>query len=166
MNMETTYRGVFVEKDYKMTSQNPGEGHSATSVVAVVAKKSEVLAYQNNAVVHRITEVLGCDTGRAEQVFSDLKLFLWMAACSHDAVIPSPVIDEAWHCFVLFTKDYADFCHTFFGEFLHHVPHRHGDPLIGPGGLHPTIDVMHKLLGGKPSANWDYMSVPSWRTAA
>jgi hypothetical protein len=31
-------------------------------------------------------------------------------------------IDEMWHTFVLFTKDYAAFCERYFGHFVHHVP--------------------------------------------
>jgi hypothetical protein len=31
-------------------------------------------------------------------------------------------VDEAWHQFVLFTRQYTDFCQRFFGKFLHHNP--------------------------------------------
>ena len=27
-----------------------------------------------------------------------------------------------WHTFLLFTRDYADFCARYFGFFLHHAP--------------------------------------------
>ena len=31
-------------------------------------------------------------------------------------------VDEMWHTFILFTKDYARFCHDITGAFIHHVP--------------------------------------------
>jgi hypothetical protein len=31
-------------------------------------------------------------------------------------------VDEVWHAFILFTREYADFCQDIFGEFIHHVP--------------------------------------------
>ena len=32
------------------------------------------------------------------------------------------VIDEMWHNFILFTKDYCEFCENIFGKYLHHSP--------------------------------------------
>ncbi len=32
-------------------------------------------------------------------------------------------VDTLWHQFVLFTKQYADFCRDYLGSFLHHSPH-------------------------------------------
>jgi hypothetical protein len=31
-------------------------------------------------------------------------------------------VDHAWHEFVLFTHEYSDFCHRFFGRYMHHSP--------------------------------------------
>jgi len=31
-------------------------------------------------------------------------------------------VDNLWHSFLLFTKEYADFCHEHIGHFVHHVP--------------------------------------------
>lgn len=36
--------------------------------------------------------------------------------------MPSRVVDEVWHEFILMSRDYADFCNRAFGSFLHHVP--------------------------------------------
>ena len=36
--------------------------------------------------------------------------------------MPSKVVDEAWHEFILFTKEYESFCNKAFGTFLHHTP--------------------------------------------
>lgn len=36
--------------------------------------------------------------------------------------MPSKVVDVAWHEFILFTRDYEQFCRFAFGRFLHHIP--------------------------------------------
>ena len=36
--------------------------------------------------------------------------------------MPSQVVDELWHEFILFTKNYDAFCRQAFGKFLHHTP--------------------------------------------
>src|SRR6185295_1015655 len=34
----------------------------------------------------------------------------------------SPVVDEVWHQFILFTKKYAEFCNRTVGYFIDHLP--------------------------------------------
>lgn len=36
--------------------------------------------------------------------------------------MPSQVVDDAWHEFILFTRQYDKFCRAAFGRFLHHTP--------------------------------------------
>jgi hypothetical protein len=36
--------------------------------------------------------------------------------------MPSRVVDDLWHEFILMSREYADFCNQAFGGFLHHVP--------------------------------------------
>ncbi len=36
--------------------------------------------------------------------------------------MPSKVVDDLWHEFILFTKHYDAFCKKAFGKFLHHTP--------------------------------------------
>lgn len=36
--------------------------------------------------------------------------------------MPSQVVDDAWHEFILFTRHYDQFCRAAFGRFLHHTP--------------------------------------------
>lgn len=50
----------------------------------------------------------------------------YFAICAADperrAGMPSRIVDEAWHTFILFTRDYTDFCQNAFGTYLHHAP--------------------------------------------
>ena len=36
--------------------------------------------------------------------------------------MPSQAVDDAWHEFILFTRQYNQFCQGAFGRFLHHTP--------------------------------------------
>jgi hypothetical protein len=36
--------------------------------------------------------------------------------------MPSQVVDDLWHEFILYTRDYEAFCRNAFGKFLHHTP--------------------------------------------
>ncbi len=36
--------------------------------------------------------------------------------------MPSQVADDLWHEFILYTKEYQQFCNQAFGRFLHHTP--------------------------------------------
>lgn len=36
--------------------------------------------------------------------------------------MPSQVVDDLWHEFILYTKNYEAFCRKAFGQFLHHTP--------------------------------------------
>lgn len=36
--------------------------------------------------------------------------------------MPSQAVDAAWHEFILFTRNYRDFCRKALGRFLHHTP--------------------------------------------
>lgn len=58
-----------------------------------------------------------------DRVFSGLRQYFRIALRRRALVsMPSQVVDVAWHEFILFTRDYRDFCRRGIGRFLHHVP--------------------------------------------
>ncbi len=58
------------------------------------------------------------------QVFEGLRQ--WFLVCNRAenrfVSMPSQVVDDAWHAFILFTRNYQQFCKKAFGRFLHHTP--------------------------------------------
>src|SRR6185436_8464701 len=36
--------------------------------------------------------------------------------------MPSQAVDDLWHEFILYTRDYEQFCKRAFGHFMHHTP--------------------------------------------
>jgi hypothetical protein len=59
-----------------------------------------------------------------EQVFRGLRDYFHLcnAAGQRMVAMPSQVVDDAWHEFILFTRQYDQFCRNAFGRFLHHTP--------------------------------------------
>ena len=57
-------------------------------------------------------------------VFEGLRDWFWInhRAAGRKLSMPSQVVDDAWHEFILFTRNYEDFCKRGVGRFLHHVP--------------------------------------------
>lgn len=57
-------------------------------------------------------------------VFKALRDYFWMCnkAKRRMVAMPSQVVDDAWHEFILFTRNYKIFCSKAIGRFLHHTP--------------------------------------------
>ena len=126
------------------------------SVAAKSVSLANVMSYQNDAVVARIKRELGCSHEKAVSVFEDTKKFLWLCTEGAGSCIPSPVIDEGWHTFLLFTKDYQDFCQKYLGKFIHHRPSRPEDPPNDGSALRNTLVTIELKLGGNLGENWHY----------
>jgi hypothetical protein len=51
------------------------------------------------------------------------QFFLAYLSCGkQDVSMPSEVVDDLWHEFILYTQAYNSFCQQAFGQFLHHTP--------------------------------------------
>ncbi len=112
-----------------------------------------VLAYKHPELVERFKRDLGLGTDAAETLFMDVKMYLYLAAATNKRLAPTKQIDKGWHEFLMYTKDYASFCHQFFGRFVHHVP----TPVLVPhvvDDLRSTIECARKEFGTL-STNWD-----------
>ncbi len=155
--LDTLHRGVRISSRWIATSSSGISLAISPEKVRSKTQLQAVMAYQNNDVVNRIRQELKVSEEEANQLFTDLKRFLWLAAVTPPNTVPTPRIDEAWHCFVLYTKDYADFCDTYFGGFLHHAPQRVDEKRLEHPDLFATINAMHQEFGGIPSVNWHYV---------
>ena len=59
-----------------------------------------------------------------EMVFDGLKEYFHLCnvAGRNMVAMPSQVVDDVWHEFILFTRQYNKFCQQALGRFLHHTP--------------------------------------------
>jgi len=87
-------------------------------------------------VKNRVTD----DPALAEQLFTEAKKYLVLCAATPDMLfgMHSAIVDAAWHTFVLFTTEYAEYGHRYFGQYVHHAPAGdHGGPEGTAAGCRP-----------------------------
>jgi hypothetical protein len=78
--------------------------------------------YQNQHVVSRYAKEENISLDTALKHFEECKKFLFLCSISEIPLSPSERIDKIWHEFIMFTKDYNNFCIEVLGAFIHHVP--------------------------------------------
>lgn len=82
-----------------------------------------ILAYRNEDVLSRFLDQFDVDEEEARDLFRETLKFLYLTR-KGDAYIPDDmlILDEMWHNFILFTREYAVFCQNHFGGYNHHNP--------------------------------------------
>lgn len=82
-----------------------------------------ILNYRNDDVISRFTDQFDVPAEEAEDIFTETRKFLYL--CQLPGIfIPDEliIVDEMWHNFILFTKEYQRFCDIHFGRYFHHLP--------------------------------------------
>lgn len=80
------------------------------------------LSYENENVIEKFCSEYSVDKELAKEYFIEVKKFLYLCSSSNETLAPSAEIDKIWHTFILFTKDYRQYCMHFLGKFIDHVP--------------------------------------------
>jgi hypothetical protein len=115
-----------------------------------------VVQHQCPSVVQRIQEEMKITMEEAQEVFDDTKKFLFLCGSYQETFAPTPRIDEGWHAFILHTRDYAIFCKTYFGKFIHHVPTPPINRVAGRNKILVNNTRMRaERIFGKLSMNWE-----------
>lgn len=82
--------------------------------------------FHHEETVLRFTSNFDVSYEESLELFQDMKLFLAMMVRYPDqhvfAVEAIYVLDEMWHTFLMFTKDYREFCYEYFGVMIDHEP--------------------------------------------
>lgn len=97
----------------------------------------KLLEYKNPAVLKLYVQNYPNNKLAPEQAFEEVLKYLWLSQkhaldlkeeqnneFPSECFMPRSMqeIDEMWHEFILFTKDYTTFCTTYFGQYMHHAP--------------------------------------------
>jgi len=117
---------------------------------------NKVLSYKNQSVVERIAKEAKVTLEEAQSIFEDTLRFLYLAAVTNKPVVPTKKIDEGWHNFIMFTRDYNEFCHEYLGHFVHHCPVTSKTPKSDVNLAAMTIELATKHIGGDLSENWNF----------
>ncbi|TDY16778.1 hypothetical protein B0G81_7888 [Paraburkholderia sp. BL6665CI2N2] len=97
-----------------------------------LARYESVLRYEAGYLIDKLVKERIVDSPEeGESLFAEVKKFLILSYVDSDVTwnMYSVRIDEAWHQFVLFTRQYTDFCRRYFGEYVHHIPSGPLEPL-------------------------------------
>lgn len=85
----------------------------------------DALKYEAPFVIEKLVKTRVVETAdEGEALFLEAKRYLVLVRTDETKIwqMHSLRVDEAWHQFILFTKQYSDFCQRFFGRFIHHSP--------------------------------------------
>jgi hypothetical protein len=85
----------------------------------------EALAYEAPFLIEKLLKSrIAASAEEAEALFLEAKKYIVLVRSDESTIweMNSLRVDEAWHQFILFTAQYADFCQRFFGRYIHHSP--------------------------------------------
>jgi hypothetical protein len=80
------------------------------------------LSYDNPDIVAKFCDEYLIDLEIGKEYFIEVKKFLYLCANTSDRLAPSSELDKIWHTFILFTREYRQYCQQFLGKFIDHVP--------------------------------------------
>jgi hypothetical protein len=127
-----------------------------------MCSKSEVITYQLPELVERFEDKLKLNNAEARLLFVDLLQFLFVCGSNvgRGPLAPPPEIDTAWHEFLMFTSQYADFCYKYFGRFIHHVPQNRAQKTLKRGFRRAArATELARAEFGQLSSNWDIVEL-------
>jgi hypothetical protein len=79
----------------------------------------------------RYQQMYGVSTHDVARHERELKRYLILRARHRSPTLPTPrAVDQLWHVFLLYTRDYMAFCDILGEGFIHHVP-TESSPAIG-----------------------------------
>lgn len=126
----------------------------------------EVLAFRAEYLEQKLLTLgVAATPAEAAFLFQEVKKYLVLSQLS-DVPVPmfSARVDEVWHQFVLFTRQYQEFCCEFAGHYLHHEPRESPAGVSTSGGPRPlTVDGFAELyahwFGPIPAVWYDELSL-------
>lgn len=122
---------------------------------------ARMMDYDHPALKERMTVKLGWDTDFTNDLFDEMKKFLYLCATNDCSIAPPEDIDEIWHNFILFTGDYADFCKDKVGMFLHHQPLTVAQRAQSDGSMiQRTLTAARAAFGDDLSEHWSFTKIP------
>jgi hypothetical protein len=109
------------------------------------------------AMLRKFAKDHGVTLGRATALFEETKRFLTVGRLVGAKLAPSPDIDDMWHAWILYTKDYHAFCERL-GSYIHHKPLPKGSPEQPP--LEPTLALIEAAFGAVDEGAWPLAAGP------
>jgi hypothetical protein len=119
---------------------------------------NRIMSYRFQPLIDRLVDKKGMVRSDAELLYIDMLRFLYLCGSTTKTMAPSEKIDLAWHEFLLFTREYQNFCQRMFGFFIHHNPRESGkrpSPASGVSVIQDTL-AAGRAAFGTLSQNWEF----------
>ena len=123
------------------------------SVHPAYARFERMSDYQHPVLLNKLQAGLGLTQEQARALFEDVKRFMALCVSTPQPLAPTKAIDQGWHAFILFTKDYAQFCKDYCGRFVHHAPEDPFAKVRDYESVRRTREIAD-LVFGNLSPNW------------
>lgn len=90
----------------------------------------QALAYRNDQILYKFQERWDVSFEEASELFEETKKWLWLQVAARlqqgsptlAMTISLAMVDEMLHTFILFTREYIQYCDENYGVYLHHTP--------------------------------------------
>ncbi|MGW1809241.1 glycine-rich domain-containing protein [Streptomyces sp. NPDC002078] len=107
-------------------------------------------------VTRRLAKEAAVRPETAERMMDASLGFLYLCATNPEQrFTPTPLVDEGWHTFIVYTREYAEFCSRVAGGFIHHEPRDNPNQPQAPGD--PSLAISFMKAAGLPydELMWD-----------
>jgi hypothetical protein len=89
--------------------------------------RAKALSYENEEIVASFRKNYGVTDEEARELFEETKKWLWLCGTRPRSMRltvfgPMKLLDEMWHTFILFTREYTEYCLDNYGFYIHHAP--------------------------------------------
>jgi hypothetical protein len=115
---------------------------------------SEALAFEAPYLVEKLLkDHVVKSSGEAEALFREVKRYLVLTASDPTVAwgMYSLRIDQIWHQFILFTRQYIEYCRANFGKYIQHAPSTapavEGLPKMAPSTMGMFAERYEELFG-------------------
>lgn len=112
--------------------------------------------YRNDLLIKKLRADMKLSVDEATELFEDVKRFIALCATTPESLGLSRQIDQAWHTFILITRDYIKFCTDHCDRYIHHEP---SDPFAPDAKDYRAEREKARMLAlsvfGSVSKNWD-----------
>jgi len=120
-------------------------GHDLTS--KEVKMLQEIESYDLWFVIERIMRKKTIKKDKLPAAILFAKRYFALKAIGHEGmVMVDDDADEVWHNFILFTREYIEFCEHIAGRYIHHTPET-SKTALAPGGEETFWKLYHKYFG-------------------
>ena len=116
-----------------------------------ISSVNEIMTYDFSEVRDRLVTDNAIPAEQVDEAIMEFKRFLVVILLAKESVgMISKIVDEVWHAFILFTKDYTVFTNKVFGRYLHHQPNTNRTPVPSNSGI-VFVASYERLFGRLPT---------------